>query len=826
MIHRMSFRPFAGLIAILACAASAVAADPKVTVIVPRGVQRGTEKVLTFQGARVGDAQEVFFYEPGFEVVKLEPAMDGNSLGVTVKVAPDCRLGEHVAQLRCTTGVSDFRTFWVGALPETAEQEPNNEFEKPQPIALGTTVTGVVDTEDVDYFTVEARKGQRINVEIEGLRLGSQIDSQFDPYVAILNAERFELSVADDTPLVKQDGVASLLAPDDGRYVIQVRDSSYRGNGNCHYRLHVGDFPRPLAVYPAGGAAGQETEVTFIGDPAGPFTAKVAPPADPNAEFVLVAEQNGQVAPSANPFRVSSFGNVLEAEPNNDVASATVAELPNAMNGVLGEPKDTDFFRFKATKGQSLRVECYARRLRTPVDPVVIIYNAQGGGITSADDTAGPDAGIDFNVPEDGEYLVAVYDQLQRGGPEYVYRIEITPQSAGLDLTIPRVNNFDFQQIRQQIVVPRGGRFGTLVNATRRNFGGKIVLEPDRLPAGVTMIAEPMNENLASMPVLFEAAADAPLGGFLMDLKGYKDDNREIQGRFSNTSDLMRYQNLEMFWTATVNRLPISVVEKLPFSVEIVEPKAPLVRNGSLNLKIVAKRDEGFKAPINVEFPFRPPGVGTLPAVTIPEGQNEVLYPLNADGNAAATAWKVYALASADIGGTGVCATPFGVLNVADNYIGLAPERAAVVQGQATEVYAKVQIKTPFEGEAKAELLGVPNKVVAEPVTITKDTTEVRFKVQTAAESPVGRHTGLFIQVTTPKDGEVMVHNAGGVELRIDAPPPMPQQQPTPPPEQPMQVAAPAQPMEKPLSRLEQLRLEAKKKMEQQSGAAQTSGGQ
>lgn len=820
----MISRPLAGLFAFVTLAASAVAADPKVTVIVPRGVQRGTEKVLTFQGARVGDAQEVFFYEPGFEVVKLEPAADGNSLAVTVKVAPDCRLGEHMAQLRCATGVSDFRTFWVGALPETAEQEPNNEFEKPQPIPLGTTVTGVVDTEDVDYFVVEARKGQRINVEAEGLRLGTQIDSQFDPFVAILNLERFELSVADDTPLVKQDGVASVLAPEDGRYVVQVRDSSYRGNANCHYRLHVGDFPRPLAVYPAGGPAGQETEVTFIGDPAGPFTHKVTPPADPNADFVLIAEQNGQVAPSANPFRVSPFGNVLEAEPNNDVASATVAELPNAMNGVLGEPKDVDFFRFKATKGQSFRVECYARRLRTPVDPVMIVYNSQGGGITSADDSAGPDAGVDFAVPEDGEYLVAVYDQLQRGGPEYVYRIEITPQSAGMDLTIPRVNNFDFQQIRQQIVVPRGNRFGTLVNASRRNFGGKVVLEADRLPAGVTMIAEPMNESLASMPVLFEAAADAPLGGFLMDLKGYKDDNREIWGRFSNTSDLMRYQNLEMFWTATVDRLPIAVVERLPFSVEIVEPKAPLVRNGSLNLKVVAKRDEGFKAPINVEFPFRPPGVGTLPAVTIPEGQNEVLYPLNADGNAAAAAWKVYALASAEVGGTGVCATPFGVLNVADNYIGMAPERAAVVQGQATEVYAKVEIKTPFEGEATAVLLGVPNKVTAEPVKITKDTTEVRFKVQTAVDSPVGRHTGLFIQVTTPKDGEQMVHNAGGVELRIDAPPPMPQQQPTPPPEQPMQAAAPAQPMEKPLSRLEQLRLEAKKKMEQ--AADQASGGQ
>src|SRR5690606_618157 len=135
---------------------------------------------------------------------------------------------------------------------------------------------------------------------------------------------------------------------------------------------------------------------------------------------------------------------------------------------------------------------------------------------------------------------------------------------------------------RQQIVIPRGGRFATLVNASRRNFGGKIVLEADRLPPGVTMTADPMAENLSSMPVLFEAAADAPLGGFLVDLKGHKDEDAKIWGRFSNTADLMRYQNDQMLWTATVDRVPVAVVEKVPYSIEIVEPKVPLVRDGSM----------------------------------------------------------------------------------------------------------------------------------------------------------------------------------------------------------------------------------------------------
>ena len=51
------------------------------------------------------------------------------------------------------------------------------------------------------------------------------------------------------------------------------------------------------------------------------------------------------------------------------------------------------------------------------------------------------------------------------------------------------------------------------------------------------------------------------------------------------------------------------------------------MRNGAMNLKIVAERKEGFKSAISVQLPFRPPGVSAASSVTIPEGKNEVTYP-------------------------------------------------------------------------------------------------------------------------------------------------------------------------------------------------------
>src|SRR6266852_1187699 len=244
---------------------AAQAASPNLAGITPRGGQRGTDLVLLFNGARLSDAKEILFYDPGISVVKLEVVND-SQVKATVKIATDCRLGEHAMRLRTATGTSELRTFYVGALPNIDEKEPNNDFTSPQKIPLNITVNGVVDTEDVDYFLFEAKKGQRVTTEIEGMRLGTTL---FDPYVAILDMKRFELASSDDSPLLGQDAVASVVIPADGTYVVQVRESAYGGNGACNYRLHVGTFPRPTAIVPAGGKLGEEVEVRFIGGQAG-----------------------------------------------------------------------------------------------------------------------------------------------------------------------------------------------------------------------------------------------------------------------------------------------------------------------------------------------------------------------------------------------------------------------------------------------------------------------------------------------------------------------------------------------------------------------------
>jgi len=790
------------------------AADPALTIIVPRGVQRGTEQVIRFAGARLDDAQEIFFYEPGFEVLEIKPA-DANNIDVRIRIAPDCALGEHTAQVRTKSGISEYRTFFVGALPAVDEVEPNTDFALPQQIPINSTVVGTVQNEDVDYFVVAAKKGERLSVEVEGMRFGQTL---FDPYVAILNDKRFELSAEDDSPLLKQDAATSIVVPEDGKYIIEMRDSGYGGNGECRYRLHVGNFPRPMSVFPAGGKAGEALEVTLIGDAIGPTAKTVTLPNDGTTETLIFAEDATGITPSGHVLRISAVPNSLELEPNNGFENATpVAQFPSSFNGILQEPGDVDIYKFTATAGKVFEVECYGRRIRSAIDPVMNLYKANGEGITGNDDSRGPDSYFRWQVPADGEYAIRITDHLNRGGPEFVYRVEFQEVIPALTVGIPRVARYS--QSRQQIYIPRGNRFGTIISAERVNFGGELTIDGVELPPGVTMTALPMSANLNTMPVVFESAADAPLAGALVDFRMKTTDPAlNVAGRFSNRADfVIAGPGQSLYVWKDVNRLPVATIDELPFKLELIQPNVPIVRNGMMMLKVAATKKEGWDEEIRVQFPFRSPGVGANSEIVIAKGQTEGLYQINADGNAALGKWPMYALGSANVNGTSWASTQMASLEVADPYVGMTVQRSSVEQGKETDVVVDVQILKELKAPAVVTLLGLPHKVTAEPLQVTAETKELVFKVKTAADSPEGTHKNIFCQVTVTENNESIVHaRVGDSELRIDKPLPMPTAAPMP---EPMPVAAAvavpapvAPPVEKRLTRLEKLRLESQKK--------------
>lgn len=814
------------LVLLLIVSPVAQAASPRLRSLKPAGGQRGTEVEVSLSGRRLADAQEIFFYQPGIEATNLKVVNDGE-LKATFRIAPDSPLGLHELRLRSASGVSEAHSFSVGALKDVAEVEPNNDFTTPQRIAMETTVNGVADAEDVDFFAVDARKGERITVEVEGMRLGATF---FDPYVAIQDARRAELAASDDASLVWQDGFASVVAPEDGTYVIQVRDSAYAGNSNCVYRLHVGHFPRPSAIMPSGGKLGETVEIRWIGDLLGETKSTHTLPTQPEMNFGLHARDERGIAPYPNLFRLSTFGNVIESEPNQDAATATPFSPPMALNGILDRVGDVDQYVFAAKKGDRYDVKVFARGLRSPLDSILSIARRNGGSVGRNDDANGsPDSYLRFESPADGEYVIAIQDHLLKGGPDYTYRIEVAPVEQQLVLSVPNESMYQRRNTPVAVAIPRGSRQAILVNASRVNFGGDLAIDAEGLPPGVTLEADPMVASLGSYPVLFHASPEAPMASALAAFTGKPIDPKlDVTSRFQHAVELVVGQNNQPFWTRIEDKLAVAVTEEAPFSIEVVEPKVPLVRGGSMDLKVVATRREGFKAPIEVALLWNPPGVGSSGSIAIPEGQTEATIPLNASDAADLKTWRTVVLGTAEIpnpnappadpnrryrgdgrDGTVTVASQMAKLSIAEKFVNFEFQAAAVEQGKETDLVVKVNALGDFDGEATVTLLGLPNKVTALPRTITKETKELTFHLTTDKASPAGNHNNLVCQAVILRDGEPITHKIGTGKLRIDVPLPPKANASTPAPgTAPVAAKAGEKAADQPSSRLEQLRRE------------------
>ena len=797
---------------LLAICSTTHAAAPSLTGIRPTGFQVGAEVDVSFTGARLGDAQELLFYSPGIQVVELKAEKD-NVVTARLAVSPDCRMGVHAVRLRTATGISGLRTFTVGPLPEVPEKEPNNDFASPQAVAFGCTVSGVVQNEDVDYYMFEAKKGDRITAELEGIRLGYTF---FDPYLAILNSQRFELARSDDAPLLRQDCLCAIVAPEDGNYIIQVRESAYGGSGSCLYRLHVGTFPRPTAVLPGGGRPGEVLNVRWIGDPAGDWAGQVTLPSLEDPNFGLFAQDQHGIAPSPNTIRVVDLENTLESEPNNTRDQATQATAPGALNGIIEEPGDVDNFRFSAKKGQVFDIRVYARNtLRSPLDSVLVVRRANGSSVGSNDDSGGPDSYLKFTAPADEDYFVEIYDQLRSGGPDFVYRIEIAPIKPSLTMVLPERTRY----VSTTLQVPRANRMALMVNATRANWGGDLNVSFEGLPQGISVQTVTMPANRPTIPVLFTAAADAPVAGSLAQVIGRPVDEKiDVVGQLKQRTMLVRGQNNRDVWGHDAVRMASVVTDQVPFEIEIVQPKSPIARLGAKQLKVVVKRKEGFNPAIAIRLLYNPPGIGSSGSISIPADKNEAEIPLTANGGAAIGTWPIIVTGSAQVGNGRVeLATQMAELTISDSYMTLAFEKTAGELGQQTQLQVGVENKIEFEGEATVQLLGLPanTSTNTEPTKISKDTADLLFPITIDEKAKPGTYKSLVCRIVVMENGEPVMHTLGTGELRIDKPlpPKVAAKKPAPKPK-PAAPAPAAAPAPKRLSRLELLRLEKIKQAE------------
>jgi hypothetical protein len=463
--------------------------------------------------------QKLFLFAPRRNQ---NPAI-GETVNLRVTLATNAEPGDREIRLATPTGLSNPLRFQVGQLPEFTKQDARSvpdavtlrqlrANEEPKAVApTETTVTlpividGQILRGGVDRYRFQARKGLQLIVVAAARELipylADAVPGWFQAALALYDSKGRELEHADHY-LFHQDPVLHYEIPRDGEYVVEIRDSIYRGREDFVYRLVLGELPYVTSIFPLGGPAGSQTTVELKGWNL-LVTSLTQTNSTPGIYPLAVRREDGIV--NRLPFAVDDLPECLEKEPNNTIAEAQAVTLPIIVNGRVDQPGDWDVFRFEGHAGDAVVAEVYARRLDSPLDSVLKLTDASGKQLAYNDDHEDKGAGLDTHyadsyiattLPADGTYYLHLGDAQHQGGPEYAYRLRISA---------PRPD-FALRVVPSSLSVRGGASVPVTVYALRRDgFTNEISLDLAEAPKGFKLTGAKIPANQDQVRLTLQA---------------------------------------------------------------------------------------------------------------------------------------------------------------------------------------------------------------------------------------------------------------------------------------------------------------------------------
>jgi hypothetical protein len=520
-------------------------------------------------------------------------------------VAPDAPLGPREIRVGTPQGVSSVGLVVVVDAPVVSEADDrsNNQPVGAEELSMPSVIAGKIGiAEDVDWYTFEGKAGREVVFEVWANRLENKIhdlQTHFDPILSIHDAQGRELQAADNH--FYADPLLIFRPPADGRYFLQIRDTTYAGNPSWIYALQATSGPAITATLPMAVNPGKVANLRAVGvnfDAGQPITLDVPKESQPGIHFFDLATTRGKALPF--PLLVTP----LPVVPERDDAGATFDKaqeigFPSAVSGRLGESGDLDVYRFPARKGTIYSFEVMARRLYAECDPVVSLVNGEGKSLVETDDTPeyGKDSRFEWTAPSDGPFALKITDLHSRGGDRSSYVI----------LAEEAKPDFELACDPDKLNVGPGSRVPLFARITRKNgYKGPVTLAWENLPEGVSASPLTIPPSMTEGVVVVSAAPDAAAGARLIRVVGKGDGGlirtatprQEIYlpggGRRTLPMETMAMavtDPSDIVVNVTKNRLELSPGDTAPLEVEIKrhEPFA-----GSVNLAIVLQHLGGI----------------------------------------------------------------------------------------------------------------------------------------------------------------------------------------------------------------------------------------
>jgi hypothetical protein len=126
-------------------------------------------------------------------------------------------------------------------------------------------------------------------------------------------------------------------------------------------------------------------------------------------------------------FCIDDLPQLLKADTSKNKATPQAVPIPCVVAGRL-DNEAADYYKVTVTAGQRLTFDVLGHRLGGPIDPQLTIYDPRTGReLAHENDSPGcqTDPRLTYTFKDAGDYLVEVKDVLNRGGPDYGYRLRI-----------------------------------------------------------------------------------------------------------------------------------------------------------------------------------------------------------------------------------------------------------------------------------------------------------------------------------------------------------------------------------------------------------------
>ncbi len=493
--------------------------------------------------------------------------------------------------------------FMVGNRPELLELDDHTGL---QSLAkLPVTISGQIKKiEEVDRYQLTAEKSGPVTCSIVAREIGSPLNAAIE----IHDSTGRKIASAFDTA---GNDTALTFSVEAGQvYTLSLYDIDFRGNRSFVYRLSLIHAPRVIAAIPAMGQRGQTQSVELVGFGIATgaaelesVTQEITFPNDKSLSAISYQLETPHGVAPVFSIPLSHLPETIETD-----ATTRILTSPIAVTGVLRERFVQDVYVIEGKKGDVWDVKVIAQEIGSPLDVALTILDAEGKELARSDDLANStDAALQFAVPVDGKYSMAVSDFSGKSGSRAaVYRLSVKPAKPAFTLTVPEFLN-----------VPLGEKAKLALKMTRSsNFKEPVAITFSSLPEGVTVpegLEIPAGKS--ALNVELEVSADSSASAALV----------MVHGQAMVDGQALMKQSVGPILMATVLKPPFSI------DAEGKDDVTKWPRGTTFPAPVLISRDEGFNEDIVLEMAAKQgrhrQGIHG-PELTVLPGVERILYPV------------------------------------------------------------------------------------------------------------------------------------------------------------------------------------------------------